>query len=148
MNNRENHGSIWRSIPGADRLLKIYGHYPTLHDAYLILIDIHFDARAILLTFEYKDLNSGSADKEIATKIEMRWTGVSEANFNLYCNSIYSIALERDDSLIKTVFENSSGTIWTLVAKDIEVLSVEDSTPECEQDKTEYLNTPRIKVAQ
>ena len=78
----------------------------------------------------------------------MQWRGVTEANFNLYCNSIYGIELERDDSSIRTFFENSSGTIWNLVAEDIEVLSVEESTSEAKQNKTEYLNSPHIIVAE
>lgn len=146
MTAQEETKSIWKTIKDSQKLLDLYGYYPTLHDASVTDFDVNFEGKKIILTFEYSDRvgdesETGSDDKSLATKIVMSWNAVSEAKLQKYNNDIYHIDFQKIDGNIKTEFSQSFGIGGYIISENIEVLSVEDSKRHEMPDVNNFLNT-------
>lgn len=132
MNLREETNSIWLTIKGAEHLRKIYGCYPTLHDASILKFDVNFEAKEISFKVWYSDLEDTEI-KTILTIFTITWKNVLEANFRHYNNDIYRLYLSRKNDLIESLFENYSwGFQGNILAESIEVsdIQVEPNLPE------------------
>jgi hypothetical protein len=123
-----------------------------LHDAYIVGINVHLETKQLTATIEYSDLVETKRPEESpkqskATKIVMRWNGVSPAEVNVYNNDIYHLSFLRTDEMIKTEFTSGWGVSGFITAKTIEVISVQDSDRDSLADKDPYLQTINFKLS-
>lgn len=132
---------IWQSIEGSGALIARYGYYPTLHDAWVVDIDINFDERNVLLTFEYSDLDVN--ENNVRTKLKMRWTGVLKAEICLYANDVSHISFRKTNDGILTEFEQAFGMHGSIESIGIEL----DEVGESERDRGgNYEHTPMVRI--
>lgn len=103
----ERESYAWQKIEGAEKLHKIYGYYPTLHDANVLRVDCGFEKREICITFHYSDMVGNDVDIIASTLITLCWKKIVEADFSFNGNYLYGVELKFIDSLFETTFEES-----------------------------------------
>lgn len=130
---------IWQKIPGANQLWEIYGYFPTLHDAVVQNIDIRFESREVVLTFQYNDLVEKSADAierqyTATTRFQICWREVERVKLDLYGEDIIGVSFRRNADFIETCFEDFAfGFDGFIVARSIEVFGIEQISETEEQ---------------
>lgn len=142
---------IWQSIEGSEALHKIYGYYPTFHDANIVNLDVRFEPKEIILTIEYSDLVENSVPSveynDGSVRIVMCWRGVVESKFCLYDNDINHFEFRTLDENIETTFTHSSGAENFILAKSVHLISVSLSMCASLPDINEYLHTVNFTCA-
>jgi hypothetical protein len=144
--------SIWKTIKGSKELFDLYGYYPTLHDACLTNIDLNFERKEVVLTFEYADLVGdkpiiSAVDNSLATKIMIRWSLVSEAQLLLDGTDVYDMGFQKLGNKIKTEFSQGFGIGGHIIAKSIELVSVEPSARDSMPKESRFLYTTKLGLS-
>lgn len=100
-----------RNIPGSDKIFGWYGHWPTLHDSYLL--DVHFSTwdRSYVRLHVYRSFDRSEG---------------SEAILTIFLNQIMSNELTGigDQLLGVTFFRSSAGLFKVLIEGAIHVSSL------------------------
>src|SRR5262245_3927645 len=129
MINRDESNQVWNTISGAAPLYEIYAYWPTLHDAILTDIDIRFESKDVILTFDYNDLiSSEDTEREdtATTRITLCWHGVRKADLHLCDKHVYGLSFRRIGDSIETQFDECSvGFYGSIISESIEVLAIE-----------------------
>lgn len=148
MRDYDDTNAIWPLIQRAEILLDHYGYYPTFHDAHVVSIAPQSQDQSVSIVFEYSDLVGTppyTSDRgTFASKIVLKWKGVTETDLDLYGNDIHRFSIERIGQLLRTEFRSGWGISGHIVSKDIEVISIEPSERDSYPDKSAYLNTVKI----
>ena len=137
------HKSYWASIARSDELLKIYGYYPTFHDACAVAFDYDGTGKELTISFEYWD----EAENEIEEtqgklKITLRWIGVTAVDLHSEGTDVNSVVfLPGKDDLLTTLPVNF-GLYGTISSKRVEIGSIEKPA---EYSET-YLNTMSLRI--
>ena len=115
---------IWSSLPGSQALIERYGHYPTMHDAHILRIEINSLSRAITINFYYYD-GPGGPENDVHTIFAMCWTGVVTFEHYFEDNWLYEMTLKSVDGYIETtMLETMKGVYGKILAERIEILNV------------------------
>ncbi|MEP6788482.1 MAG: hypothetical protein ABJB40_08625 [Acidobacteriota bacterium] len=140
--------SVWENIRGSEALLKIYGYYPTLHDAYVVGMQIQFETRSLYMLFEYSDLvQRPGADEETANRlIGIRWGKVATSELRIYANDIYDMEFSRVGDFIETTFMSSFSICGSIRSQEIQVDLVDDSKRDQYSPNSTYLHTINFQL--
>jgi hypothetical protein len=148
---KEETRAVWAAIKGSEELFEIYGYYPTLHDAYVVAIDVRFETKQLKAVIEYSDsvgstVSEKGQKQSKAVKIVMGWNEVSQADINVHNNDIYDLSFLKANELIRTELRSGWGIAGSISAKTVEVLSVQNSD-RTHLDQDAYLHTINFKLS-
>lgn len=127
MSSRTETEAVWQSTPGAQPLYKIYGYWPTLHDAVIRAINVDFANQGLQIVVDYKGLTKNVDQEErIGQRITLRWQGVTEAKLRLYDWNLYGIKFTQRNEMVETRFEDYTwGMDGYILSASVEVAHIE-----------------------
>jgi hypothetical protein len=98
--------SIWSSLAGSEKVLALYGFYPSLHDAKALGIGFDCATRRLEMHFLCEDgtpVRPGAVPVEYSL-LKMSWEGVASLDFNFDPVGLRAVGFGREGSLIRTWF--------------------------------------------
>lgn len=78
----------------------LYGYWPTLHDAALLHGRLDLAERTLSLLVHYHDRPVG-AERDLHVEMELRFTGLSKAEFEMADGAIDDARLSEEDGLVR-----------------------------------------------
>ena len=118
--------AIWQTIPGAQPLVRIYGYWPTMHDAIIREINVGFAEKTLKIVLDYTDLITDTKNSEVTTRITMLWRGVMDSKLRYSDPMLYGVGFSSKNGIIETLFDDYEwGTDGCIRSERVEVLHFE-----------------------
>ena len=141
--NRDKHTAYWATIPGSDKLLEIYGYYPTFHDASAVAFHYDGNSQSLTIAFEYWDEVKDEIDEEQGKwKITLRWIGVLAVDLKSEGTDISNVDFLPGTHEVVTTLAENYGLYGTITSKSVEVVSVDVPTERSQS----YLSTMSLTI--
>ena len=113
--------SVWVDTTNGGLLRQLFGHYPTLHQARMITLEVDRAADRVSADIEYVD-EPDSGDAPLRVRMRLEWHGVKSADLWFQGNEIMTVRFDRTGRNLVTTFAPCSGTQGSIVADRFEAI--------------------------
>jgi hypothetical protein len=124
------HEEALARVEGADKLVGLYGYWPSFHDARIEAITVDTAEPSVTVRFLTSDraaVDSGEDPNKLA-QVTMRWGEVSELTLGARDwvgeDVLWELALSVSEAGIRTDLRPNGGLAGSIVAGSVEVLEV------------------------
>jgi hypothetical protein len=122
--------NILKRVLGSEKLLLLFGAWPSFHDAAVIQVVINREGPTVTISFKLNEILAQQPTISRTAIVLLQWKEVEELNFTGIDyeenNWIWSLQINNLEGKLESILVPSDGIGGRILANQIEILSVDN----------------------